>query len=89
LVGGVAGECLHAGFADGFGTAHLLTAFDSLIAHDYLVTEWPIDERVNLVLFSTGVGDGGYPVFVGFDRDGEPTRFVIDFLLVHLDWPGI
>ena len=63
-------------------------AFDSLTAHDSLVTEYPIDDATNLVLFTTGYGDGGYPVFVGLGADGEPTRYVIDFLLIHLAWPA-
>jgi hypothetical protein len=62
-------------------------AFDSLAAHDYLVTDFPIDDTLNMVLFSTGYGDGGYPLFVGLDANGKPTRFVIDFLIIHLDWP--
>jgi Protein of unknown function (DUF4241) len=69
-------------------SADSFAAFDSLVAHDYLVTEYPIDDDTNLVLFSTGYGDGGYPVFVGLDARGRPTRFVIDFLLIHLAWPG-
>jgi hypothetical protein len=63
-------------------------AFASLTAHDHLVTEYPIDGALDLVMFSTGFGDGGYPVFVGLDGTGQPTRFVIDFSLVRLDWPS-
>ena len=62
-------------------------AFTSLTAHDDLITEYPIDGTLDLVMFSSGFGDGGYPVFVGLDAAGQPTRFVIDFGLVHLDWP--
>ncbi len=69
-------------------TALLQAGFDSLIAHDHPVTEWPIDDRLNFVLLSSGVGDGGYPVFVGLDQDGRPTRFVIDFMQLHLAWRG-
>ena len=69
-------------------SAYSFDAFDSLVAHDSLVTESAIDADTNLVLFSTGYGDGGYPVFVGLDADGKPTRFVIDFLLIHLAWPA-
>ena len=42
---------------------------------------------MNLVEFSSGNGDGVYPVFVGYDSAGEPTRVVVDFYLFHLDWP--
>jgi hypothetical protein len=60
--------------------------FDSMVAHDYLATEWALTPETNLVRVSTGVGDGGYPVYVGFDGAGNPTRVVMDFLLLHLVW---
>ena len=63
------------------------TAFDSLTAHDDVVTEVPIGDGLDMALFATGYGDGGYGVHVGLDADGRPTRFVIDFAIVHLDWP--
>jgi hypothetical protein len=62
--------------------------FDSMMAHDYIGTEWPVTEDLNLVRVSSGYGDGGYPVFVGFDAGGSPTRVVVDFVLLHLDWPA-
>lgn len=62
--------------------------FESLAAHDYLATEVEIDGDLNLAHFSSGVGDGGYPVFVGYDTEDRPTRIVVDFLLLHLDWEG-
>jgi hypothetical protein len=61
--------------------------FDSLTAHDYQVTEFALGRGLNLAQFSSGLGDGRYPVFVGFDAEGRPTRVVIDFLLLRLDWP--
>ena len=63
------------------------TAFDSLLAHDDIVTEVPIGGGHDMALFATGYGDGGYPVHVGLGADGKPTRFVIDFAIVHLVWP--
>jgi hypothetical protein len=62
--------------------------FDSLTAHDHHVTEAAIDGDLNQVVFSTGNGDGGYPLLVGLDAEGRPARFVLDFLLIHLNWPG-
>jgi hypothetical protein len=62
--------------------------FDSLTAHDHHVTEAAIDGELNQVMFSTGSGDGGYPLLVGLDAEGRPARFVLDFLLIHLAWPG-
>lgn len=62
--------------------------FDSLTAHEGGATELPIEDVGNFVMFASGVGDGGYPIFAGLDGNGKPTRFVIDFLLLHLGWPG-
>lgn len=61
--------------------------FASMTAHDYIATEWPVADGLNLVRFSSGYGDGGYPVYIGFDADDKPTRVVVDFVLLHLDWP--
>ena len=63
--------------------------FESLAAHDYLATEVAVDGDINLIHFTSGVGDGGYPVLVGYDAAGLPTRIVVDFLLLHLDWLGV
>ena len=71
----------------GSGSAVQDSAWDSLAAHDYLGTEAAIEGSINLVMTSSGVGDGGYQVFVGYDSAGRPTRVVVDFVLVHLDWP--
>jgi hypothetical protein len=60
--------------------------FDSMLAHDYLATEWALTSQTNLVRVSSGIGDGGYPVYVGFDIAGNPTRIVLDFLLLDLVW---
>jgi hypothetical protein len=37
---------------------------------------------LNCVLFSSGVGDGGYNCFVGYDEGGTPTMLVTDFGLL-------
>jgi hypothetical protein len=70
------------------GTDVLDQAFDSLTAHDGVITELPIEGGLDLAMFTSGYGDGGYDVYVGLDRDGKPTRFVIDFAIVHLGWPA-
>jgi Protein of unknown function (DUF4241) len=62
--------------------------FNSMVAHDNLGTEWALSPDANLVRVTSGVGDGGYPVYVGFDAQGKPTRVVVDFYLLHLSWPG-
>jgi hypothetical protein len=63
-------------------------AWHSLAAHDDHVTEVAIDGDLNQVMFGTGHGDGGYPLLVGVDGEGRPVRFVLDFYVLHLDWPG-
>jgi hypothetical protein len=40
----------------------------------------------DMVLFSTGFGDGIYPLFVGLDADGRPARYVLDFRVLRLRW---
>jgi uncharacterized protein DUF4241 len=40
-----------------------------------------------IAMFTTGSKDGGYPMRVGLDAAGRPTRFVLDFFVVHLRWP--
>jgi len=62
--------------------------FDSREAHDGLATEFTVAPGRNLVELASGAGDGLYPVFIGYDAAGQPTRVVSDFLLLHLDWPG-
>jgi hypothetical protein len=61
--------------------------FDSVAAHDYLGTHFSLRPHVDLVEMSSGNGDGGYPVYIGYDAAGGPTRVVVDFYLLHLDWP--
>lgn len=61
--------------------------YDSLTAHDNHVTLYALDGEANIAHFTSGVGDGVYPVFVGYDASGRPTRVVVDFYLLHLDWP--
>jgi hypothetical protein len=63
-------------------------AFDSLAVHDYLVAGIPLTPKLNTVQFSSGNGDGIYPILAGYDATGHPTRIVVDFYLLHLDWPG-
>ena len=62
--------------------------FDSSVAHEYLATEFTLTPDANLAYFSSGSGDGGYPIYIGFDAEGSPTRVVVDFYLLHLGWPG-
>jgi hypothetical protein len=62
--------------------------FDSLASHGYLATRYELAPGLDLTYLTSGVGDGGYPVYVGFDAGGRPTRVVVDFYLLHLAWPA-
>ena len=42
----------------------------------------------NLIGFSTGFGDGGYPVYAGLDRDERVVSIVIDLLVLPWRWLG-
>ena len=41
-----------------------------------------IFEDYNMIQFSTGVGDGNYGAFVGFDMNDKPVQFLTDFAFV-------
>jgi hypothetical protein len=58
---------------------------DSVIAHDWLATEYDLTPELDLAMFTSGNGGGGYPVWIGRDASGTPTQ-VVDFYLLHLDW---
>jgi hypothetical protein len=60
--------------------------WDSHAAHDNTVTEFALRPGVNLAYLSSGYGDGGYPVYYGLDAAGRPTRVVVDFFVLHLNW---
>ncbi len=40
----------------------------------------------NVIGFSTGYGDGGYPVYAGFSEDGRIASVVIDLLVLPWRW---
>ncbi len=39
---------------------------------------------INIVAFTSGFGDGRFPTYVGYDKNGKPCRLLTDFGLV--DW---
>ena len=45
--------------------------------------------ELNMVICSTGFGDGSYPVFLGVDAAGEPVAVVADFGIVEIDSDAI
>jgi hypothetical protein len=81
------GSARLAGLGETANLAAVDAAFDSLTAHDDLITEVPISDGTDLAMFASGYGDGTYGVHVGLDADGRPTRYVMDFAIVHLGWP--
>jgi hypothetical protein len=38
----------------------------------------------NLAVFTTGLGDGCYNTYIGFDAKGQPCRLLTDFAI--FDW---
>jgi len=41
-------------------------------------------KNVNIIAFSSGLGDGRYATYIGFDNDNNPCRLLTDFDLI--DW---
>jgi hypothetical protein len=62
--------------------------WNSHAAQDHIVTEFTVRPGFDLAYFSSGSGDGRYPVYYGLDSAGRPTRVVVDFFELHLDWPS-
>lgn len=40
----------------------------------------PIKSNSNIIIFSSGFGDGIYPKYVGFDKKGKAVKFITDFI---------
>lgn len=40
----------------------------------------PVDSNANIIMFGSGWGDGIYPRYVGFDRNGGVVKLVADFI---------
>jgi hypothetical protein len=90
------------GGTGGIGSAEAVRAAGPEIVDDYLaaleansVDTWGWVNVVtdpatgaNVIGFSTGYGDGGYPVFVGHDADGRVASVLIDLLVVPWRWLG-
>ncbi len=53
--------------------------------HDHITWQYALFEfqRHNLACFSTGVGDGFYGTYVGYDKEGRVCRLLTDFGLVR------
>lgn len=64
-----------------------LDTYDVMDAHGGGVGLTNVSDKTNIAVFQTGLGDGGYGIYVGLDDAGAPTRFVLDCGLIHFDWP--
>jgi hypothetical protein len=75
------------------GEADIDLFLDALQAHDVKTWSWAnitTDPATgaNVIGFSTGYGDGGYPVYAGIGRDGRVVAVVIDLLVLPWRWLG-
>lgn len=52
---------------------------------NYLVDE---ETGANMVAFTSGWGDGGYPTYIGYDSDDKVVCFVTDFGVVPMEDSG-
>jgi hypothetical protein len=60
-------------------------AFDRLTAYDYTAVSHPVDE-LQFFVVSSGFGDGRYPIWVGFDENGNVAQLVVEFGVVYLEF---
>jgi hypothetical protein len=44
--------------------------------------EYPLDRRMNVVMFSSGEGEGRYASYFGIDAGGDVCALVTDFNLL-------
>jgi hypothetical protein len=61
--------------------------FDDTYVHTYSYAIGSITDsgQNEVVAFSSGYGDGGYPSYFGFDEAGKPCALVTDFLVLDED----
>ncbi len=93
---GVDGGTGGIGSAEAVSAATVDTIEDYLAAveaHDVPTWSWAnittdAGRGANVIGFSTGYGDGGYPVYTGFDAEGRVASVVIDLLVVPWRWLG-
>jgi hypothetical protein len=72
-------------------SAALDVYFDTLEAHSVNTWGWANlvtdpASGANVIGFSTGYGDGGFPVYAGIGRDGQVVAVVIDLLVLPWRW---
>lgn len=42
----------------------------------------PVKANGNIIMFASGYGDGLYPRYVGYDKDGNVVKFITDFIQI-------
>jgi hypothetical protein len=57
-------------------------------SYDVRAGNFRVGPGLNVVTFAPGLGDGSYPIYIGYDDAGKPTRVVVDCGMLHLTWPG-
>lgn len=79
-----------------FVDAEALAAITDIVEEDYEALLGASDEATevidpasgaNLIAFSSGWGDGSYPIWIGRTHDGRVACFVADMLVVHAAEP--
>lgn len=60
----------------------VFAALDKHYRNDWKYSLYPFGEH-NLAAFTTGLGDGYYSTYIGFDAEGKPCRVITDFGLVE------
>ena len=73
-------------FPDGTMGFELLTkALEETYESTRSWADYALDESgQNIIMFSTGWGDGTYPTYIGYDATGTVTSFVTDFLVLDI-----
>lgn len=51
----------------------------------YCTTNYFIDETHNMILFSSGVGDGGYTSYFGYDKTGNICNLTTNFDVIDIE----
>ncbi|NJK95710.1 MAG: DUF4241 domain-containing protein [Bacteroidales bacterium] len=42
-----------------------------------------MDKEHNIIMFSSGLGDGLYPAYWGLDENGKPIKLLVDLLVIE------
>lgn len=44
----------------------------------------PINSSANIIMFSSGCGDGLYPRYIGFDKNRQAVKMIVDFIQLKI-----